>query len=427
MTLAEKIISKKMGREVVAGETVEVDVDIAMTHDGTTPLTVKTFEKIADKVWNPEKVVIVFDHNIPANTSKAANMQVLTRNFVNEQGIKNYYKGGEGICHQLLPEKGHVLPNTVIAGGDSHTCTHGAFGAFATGFGATDMGYIYAMGKTWLKVPETIRVEVSGVNERIYGKDIILKTCKEIGRSGATYMALEYGGNAVKNLDMDDRMTLSNMAIEMGGKTGLIEADDTTYEYLALAGVNSSKIAELKKERLTSDYYDEKIQNDAYHGVLEFDITDMEEQVACPHHPDNVTDVSNIKGLEINQVFIGSCTNGKINDLRVAAKYLKNNEVHRNVRLIVIPASKAIFNQAIAEGLINTFVDAGAMICTPGCGPCLGAHQGVLGDGEVALSTTNRNFKGRMGNLNSDVYLSSPAVAAMSAIKGYITNEHEKY
>jgi methanogen homoaconitase large subunit len=418
MTLAEKIISKNVGKNVYAKDSVEINVDIAMTHDGTTPLTVKAFEQISDKVWDNEKIVIIFDHNIPANTSKAANMQVITREFIKKQGIKNYYLDGEGICHQVLPEKGHVKPNMIIAGADSHTCTHGAFGAFATGFGATDMGYVYATGKTWLRVPETIRVNVTGENENISGKDIVLKTCKEVGRRGATYMSLEYGGNAVQNLSMDERMVLSNMAIEMGGKAGIIEADDTTYRYLENAGVSREEILELKKNKITVNESEED-----YYKTIEFDITDMEEQVACPHHPDNVKGVSEVEGTELNQVFIGSCTNGRLNDLRIAAKYLKGKKVNENTRLIVIPASKSIFKEALNEGLIDIFVDSGALICTPGCGPCLGAHQGVLGDGEVCLATTNRNFKGRMGNTNAQVYLSSPKIAAKSAVKGYITNE----
>jgi methanogen homoaconitase large subunit len=418
MTLAEEIISRKVGKKVYPGDTIEVSVDLAMTHDGTTPLTAKAFKQISDKVWDNEKIVIVFDHNIPANTSKAANMQKITREFIKEQKIKHYYLDGEGICHQVLPENGHVKPNMIIAGGDSHTCTYGAFGAFATGFGATDMGYIYATGKTWMKVPETIRVNVNGTNPKITGKDIILRICKEVGRRGATYMALEYGGEAIRNLDMDDRMVLSNMAIEMGGKAGLIEADEITYEYLRTVGVSEKEILDLKKNQIKINEKEE-----TYYKFIDLDITDMEEQIACPHRPDNVKGVSEVEGTPIDQVFIGSCTNGRLSDLRIAAKYLKGKKVHRDTRLIVIPASKNIFKKALEEGLIDIFVDAGALICTPGCGPCLGAHQGVLADGEVCLATTNRNFKGRMGNKNAEIYLSSPAIAAKSAVKGYITNE----
>ena len=418
MTLAEEILSKKLGKKVYAGDTIEVPIDLAMTHDGTTPLSAKAFKQITDKVWDNEKIVIVFDHNVPANTSKAANMQKITREFIKEQNIKHHYFEGEGVCHQVLPEKGHVKPNMVIAGGDSHTCTYGAFGAFSTGFGATDMGYIFATGKTWMKVPKTIRVNVNGENEKITGKDIILKICKEVGRRGATYMAIEYGGEVVKNMDMDGRLTLCNMAIEMGAKTGVIEADDITYNYLKRErGLSDEDIAKLKKERITVDRDEAN-----YYKEVEIDITDMEEQIAVPHHPDNVKPVSEVEGIEINQVFIGSCTNGRLSDLREAAKYLKGREVHKDVKLIVIPASKKVFMQALKEGIIDIFVKAGAMICTPGCGPCLGAHQGVLAEGEICLSTTNRNFRGRMGDTNSYIYLASPKIAAISAVKGYITN-----
>ncbi|AEF96352.1 homoaconitase large subunit [Methanotorris igneus] len=418
MTLAEKILSKKLGREVCEGETIEVGIDLAMTHDGTTPLTAKAFREMADRVWDPEKIVIIFDHNVPANTVKAANMQKIAREFVKEQGIKYFYPEGEGICHQVLVEKGHVKPNMIIAGGDSHTCTHGAFGAFATGFGATDMGFIYATGKTWIKVPKTIRVNVVGENDRITPKDVILRICKEVGRRGATYMALEYGGEVVRRMDMEGRMVLSNMAIEMGAKVGLIEADEKTYEYLRKVGVSEEEILNLKKNAIRVNENEED-----YYKFIEIDITDMEEQIACPHHPDNVKDVSEVAGTPIDQVFIGSCTNGRLSDLRVAAKVLKGKKVHKDVKLIVIPASKKVFLDALKEGLIEIFIEAGAMICTPGCGPCLGAHQGVLADGEVCLSTTNRNFKGRMGNKNAEIYLSSPVIAAKSAVKGYITNE----
>ncbi|ACV25040.1 homoaconitase large subunit [Methanocaldococcus fervens] len=418
MTLIEEILSKKVGYEVCAGDSIEVKVDLAMTHDGTTPLTYKALKEMGDGVWDNEKIVIAFDHNVPANTVKAAEMQKLVLEFVKRFNIKHFHKGGEGICHQILAEN-YVLPNMFVAGGDSHTCTHGAFGAFATGFGATDMAYIYATGEAWIKVPKTIRVDIVGKNENISAKDIVLRVCKEIGRRGATYMAIEYGGEVVKRMNMDGRLTLCNMAIEMGGKTGVIEADEITYNYLKNErGLSDEKIAELKKERITVNKDEAN-----YYREIEIDITDMEEQVAVPHHPDNVKPVSEVEGTEINQVFIGSCTNGRLSDLREAAKYLKGGKVHKDVKLIVIPASKKVFLQALREGLIETFIKAGAMICTPGCGPCLGAHQGVLAEGEVCLSTTNRNFRGRMGHINSYIYLASPKVAAISAVKGYITNK----
>lgn len=417
MTLVEKIISKKLGREVYEGDTVEVDIELAMTHDGSTPLAVKAFKEIASKIWDREKIVISFDHNIPANTVKAANMHKITREFVREQKIKYVYREGEGICHQVLIEKGHVKPNMVIAGGDSHTCTYGALGAFATGFGATDMGYIFATGKTWIKVPKTIRVNIVGSNDRITSKDIVLRVCKEVGRRGAIYMAIEYGGEVVKRMDVEDRVVLCNMAVEMGAKVGIVEADEKTYEYLR-DKVSNEELAYLIRNRISVDEKEE-----SYYKTVDIDITDMEEQVACPHYPDNVKPVSDVVGTPVDQVFIGSCTNGRLKDLRMAARYLKGKMVHRDVRLIVIPASKKVFEDALKEGLIKIFLEAGAIICPPGCGPCLGAHQGVLGDGEVCLSTSNRNFKGRMGSTNAKIYLSSPVVAAKSAVKGYITNE----
>jgi len=417
MTLAEKIVSRKLGEDICEGDTVEIDVDLAMTHDGSTPLAVKAFKEIADRVWDREKIVIAFDHNIPANTVKAANMHKITRAFIREQGIRHVYREGEGICHQVLMEGGHVKPNMMVAGGDSHTCTHGAFGAFATGFGATDMGYIFATGKTWIKVPRTIRVNIEGYNERISSKDIVLRVCKEVGRRGAIYMAIEYGGEVVKRMSMEDRVVLSNMAVEMGAKVGLIEADEKTYEYLR-DKVSEKELAYLMRNRISVDEREE-----SYYKTIDIDITDMEEQIACPHYPDNVKPVSEVAGTPIDQVFIGSCTNGRLGDLRIAARYLKGKRVHRDVRLIVIPASKRIFEEALREGLIEIFLKAGALICPPGCGPCLGAHQGVLGDGEVCLSTSNRNFKGRMGSVNAEIYLSSPAIAAKSAVKGYISNE----
>ncbi|WP_456472441.1 homoaconitase large subunit [Methanocaldococcus sp.] len=415
MSLVEEIISKKLGYRVEAGETVTIDVDLAMTHDGSTPLAYRALKEMDAKVKYPEKVVICFDHNIPANTVKAAETQKMALEFVKRFNIKNFHKGGEGICHQILAES-YVLPNMFVAGGDSHTCTHGAFGAFATGFGATDMAYIYATGETWIKVPETIRVNIVGKNERVSAKDIVLRVCKEIGKR-AIYKAIEFGGEVVRDMEMSGRLTLCNMAIEMGAKTGVIEADEKTFKYLREErDLGESEINKLKREAI-------KVEEGNYIKEIEIDITDMEEQIALPHSPDNVKAISEVEGVEIDQVFIGSCTNGRIEDLREAAKYLKGRKVHDDVKLIVIPASKKVYLKALKEGLIEIFIKAGAMICPPGCGPCLGAHQGVLAEGEVCLATSNRNFRGRMGHPNSYIYLSSPKIAAISAIKGYITNK----
>ncbi|ADG13186.1 homoaconitate hydratase family protein [Methanocaldococcus infernus ME] len=415
MSLIEAIISKKAGYEVTAGETLTLKADLAMTHDGSTPLAYRALKEMGAEVKIPEKIVICFDHTVPPNTVKSAEFQKIALEFVKKFNIKNFHPGGEGICHQILAEN-YVLPNMFVAGGDSHTCTHGAFGAFATGFGATDMAYIYATGETWIKVPETIRVNIVGENPNISPKDIILRVCKEIGKR-AIYKAIEFGGEVVKKMDMSGRLTLCNMAIEMGAKTGVIEADEITFNYLREErGLSEEKINKLKREAI-------KVEEGNYIKEIFIDITEMEEQIALPHSPDNVKPISEVEGLEIDQVFIGSCTNGRIEDLRIVAKYLKGKKVHKDVKLIIIPASKKVYLKALKEGLIEIFIKAGAMICPPGCGPCLGAHQGVLAEGEVCLSTSNRNFRGRMGDPNSYIYLCSPKIAAISAVKGYITNE----
>ncbi|WP_456419430.1 homoaconitase large subunit [Methanocaldococcus infernus] len=415
MSLIEAIISKKAGYEVTAGETLTLKVDLAMTHDGSTPLAYRALKEMGAEVKIPEKIVICFDHTVPPNTVKSAEFQKIALEFVKKFNIKNFHPGGEGICHQILAEN-YVLPNMFVAGGDSHTCTHGAFGAFATGFGATDMAYIYATGETWIKVPETIRVNIVVENPNISPKDIILRVCKEIGKR-AIYKAIEFGGEVVKKMDMSGRLTLCNMAIEMGAKTGVIEADEITFNYLREErGLSEEKINKLKREAI-------KVEEGNYIKEIFIDITEMEEQIALPHSPDNVKPICEVEGLEIDQVFIGSCTNGRIEDLRIVAKYLKGKKVHKDVKLIIIPASKKVYLKALKEGLIEIFIKAGAMICPPGCGPCLGAHQGVLAEGEVCLSTSNRNFKGRMGDPNSYIYLCSPKIAAISAVKGYITNE----
>ncbi|WP_423792943.1 homoaconitase large subunit [Methanocaldococcus indicus] len=414
MSLVERILSKKLGRRVEEGESIEVDVDLAMTHDGSTPLAYKALREMSDKVWDSNKIVIVFDHNVPPNTVKAAETQKLALEFVKKYNIKNFHKN-DGICHQVLAES-YILPNMFVAGGDSHTCTHGAFGAFSTGFGATDMAYIYATGKTWIKIPETIKVEIVGENKELSAKDIILYTCKILGTRNI-YKALEFHG-LVKEMDMDDRLTICNMAIEMGAKTGIIEADEITYNYLKNErNLSDKEILKLKKERITVD------EDESYYKEVVVDISDIEEQVSVPYSPANSKNISDVEGIEINQVFIGSCTNGRLKDLRIAARYLKGRKIHKDVRLVVIPASKKVYLKALEEGLIKIFLESGAYVCNPGCGPCLGAHQGVLAEGEVCLSTSNRNFKGRMGHPESYVYLSSPKVAAISAIKGYITNK----
>lgn len=413
MNITEKILSNKAGYEVTPGEIIEVDVDLAMSHDGTSPPAIKTFEKIAKKVWDPEKITIVFDHNIPANTIGSAEFQKVARNFANEQGIKKLYTHGEGICHQVLPEKGLVEPGMIIVGADSHTCTYGAFGAFSTGMGATDIAMVYATGKTWFMVPESYKIEINGrLQPNSTSKDIILKIIGDIGADGATYKAAEFCGETITNMDVSSRMTISNMAIEMGAKNGIMEPNKATLDYIVnRTGKSSDQLNIFKSDK-----------DSIYEKEFTFDITEMEPQIACPNDVDNVKNISNVLGTHIDQGFIGSCTNGRLEDLEQAAKVLEGNQVHDDVRLIVSPASCEIYEKAMEKGIIKIFIDSGAIVCNPGCGPCLGGHMGVLTEGEVSIATTNRNFKGRMGDPNSKVYLSNAGVVASSVIKGFIEN-----
>lgn len=411
-TMAEKILAKAAGiEEVNAGEIVMANIDVAMTHDLTGPLSVESFKKIGvDEVWDPEKVVVIFDHQVPADSLEAAQNHLIMREFVTTHKINNFYDVKEGVCHQVLPEKGHVVPGEVVVGTDSHTCTHGALGAFSTGIGSTDMAMVFATGKLWFKVPETIRFQIDGkLGPHVYSKDVVLDIIGQIGADGATYQACEFGGETTTNMSVSDRMVLCNMAIEMGGKTGLIEPDEKTIKYV--------------EGRSNKKYQIFRTDEDAESlTTMHVDIKDLEPQIACPHNVDNVKPVSEVEGTPIDQIFLGSCTNGRIDDMRVAAKILKGKEVSPNVRMLVIPASREVYRNALDEGLMNIFVDAGALVCNPCCGPCLGGHVGLLGPGEVSLSTSNRNFKGRQGSPEAEVYLSSAAVAAASAIKGKITD-----
>lgn len=415
MNITRKILSRASGKkEVHPGEIIEADVDLAMSHDGTSPPTINTFNKIADKVWDPQKIVIVFDHNIPANNIGSAEFQKVTRKFAKKQGIKNIYTHGEGICHQVLPEKGYIKPGSVIVGADSHTCTYGAFGAFATGMGATDIAMVYATGKTWFMVPEALKISVSGnLDKYVTAKDIILNIAGKVGSSGATYKSLEFHGETIDSMDVSGRMTICNMAIELGAKNGIMEPNKNTLEYLKNIGVNGFEVVKSDKDA-------------NYEKEYSFDVTNMEPQISCPHDVDNVMGISSIEGKSIDQAFIGSCTNGRLEDLRIAAEVLKDKHVHEDVRLIIVPASANIYTDAMKEGIIDTFINAGAIVCNPGCGPCLGAHMGVLGTEEVCISTTNRNFIGRMGDPESYLYLANPAVAAYSAIKGEIRNPQNR-
>ena len=409
--MSEKILAKASGNDKVeAGDIIMADIDVAMVHDLTGPLTLQSLEQInTDKVWNPDKIVIPFDHQVPADSLDAAKNHQIMREFVKEQGIKNFYDVYEGVCHQVVPEKGHALPGTVIVGSDSHTCTNGALGAFSTGIGSTDMAMVFATGQLWFKVPETIQYNITGkLPENVTSKDVILNIIGQVGQDGATYKACEYAGETVQNMDMSDRLVMSNMAIEMGGKTGLVEPDKVTDEYL--------------KNRTNKPYTKFTTDSDAASlEVMDIDVSQLEPQVACPNYVDNVKPASECEDVEIDQVFIGSCTNGRLKDLEQAARILKGNKIKKGVRALVIPSSRTIYKQALDEGLMDIFVDAGALVCNPCCGPCLGGHIGLIGDGEVSLSTSNRNFKGRQGSPEGKVYLSSPIVAAESALTGHIT------
>ena len=413
LNITEKILSAKAKKEVTPGEIIEIPVDLAMSHDGTSPPAIKTFEKVAAKVWDNEKIAIVFDHNVPANTIGSAEFQKVCRDFIKKQGIAKNYIHGDGICHQVLPEKGLVEPGKVIVGADSHTCTYGAYGAFSTGMGATDLAMVYATGKTWFMVPEAIKMEVTGeLNSYTAPKDIILKIIGEVGIAGATYKTAEFCGETIEKMGVEGRATICNMAIEMGAKNGIMEPNKEVIQYVSQrTGKKESELNIVKSDK-----------DAQYSKEMHFDINDMEPQIACPNDVDNVKDISKVEGKAVDQCLIGSCTNGRLSDLKDAYEILKDNEINNDTRLLILPASAEIYKQAIHKGYIDTFIDAGAIICNPGCGPCLGGHMGVLSEGETCISTTNRNFKGRMGDPKSSVYLANSKVVAASAIEGVITN-----
>jgi 3-isopropylmalate dehydratase, large subunit (EC 4.2.1.33) len=409
-TLAEKIMSRASKSDAHAGEFVEAEVAKGMMNDITGPLAVKGFYEIADKVAHPERIVIIYDHQSPADSLDAAKNHIILREFSKEQKVLNY-DVKEGVCHQIMPEKGHVKPGDLIVGSDSHTCAYGSLGAFSTGIGSTDMAAVLATGKLWFKVPETIRIELKGKLPRgVYSKDVILHIIGDLGADGATYKAVEFYGETVKEISVSERMTMCNMAIEMGGKAGMIEADEITEEYM--------------KERLKNFKLDPywKTDENADYKKLEYDISDLSPQIACPHRVDNVKPIEDVEGIELDQIFIGSCTNGRVEDLKVVSEIIGDNKIDDGVRVIIIPASRTEYLKALNAGLIKRFVEAGAIVEFPSCGPCFGGSFGLLGDGEVGLSTSNRNFRGRQGSADAEIYLSSPAVAAASALKGVITD-----
>ena len=411
-TLAQKILQKHTDQKIEGiGQIVQCDVSLVLANDITAPLAIKSFKAMgATSVFDKDKVALVMDHFTPQKDIASAIQVKNTREFAQEQNITHYYEGGDcGVEHALLPELGLVGPGDIVIGADSHTCTYGGLGAFATGLGSTDVAGGMALGSTWFKVPPTIRAIFEGeLPEFVGAKDLILRLIGEIGVSGALYKALEFGGSTIDALSIEGRMTIANMAIEAGGKCGLFPVDAKTLEYTAARGRND--------ELLTAD------EGAEYERVLNFDVSNMSPMVACPHLPDNVHPIENVEPKKVDQVVIGSCTNGRISDLREAAAVLKGRKVASHTRTIVLPATPTIWKQALREGLIETFMESGCIVGPATCGPCLGGHMGILADGEVAVATTNRNFKGRMGSLESEVYLSSPAVAAASALAGEIAD-----
>jgi len=414
MTFAQKVLAAKAGLDSIdVGQIVEIEPDICLSHDNTAAIA-KTFAKIGVKrVKNPERFVVVLDHTVPASVEKYAQNHKEIRAFVADNGIDRFYDAGVGICHQVLPEKGFALPGRLILGSDSHTTTYGAFGAFAAGVGRSEMAVLYATSKIWLKTPSSFRIVVDGrLAEPITAKDLILKIIGDIGADGALYRSVEYSGEAVWSMSLASRMVLSNMAIEMGAKNGYCAPDAKTFGFL--------------EERAETEYVPVFPDEDAvYERTLRFDASTLGPQVAKPHTVDNVSPVEAVAGTPVQQALLGTCTNGRMEDLRLAAKILEGRKVAAGVRLLVLPASQEILVDALREGLIDTFVKAGAILLNPGCGPCLGAHQGVMAPGEVCISTANRNFKGRMGSRDAEIYLGSPATVAASAITGVITDPRE--
>jgi 3-isopropylmalate/(R)-2-methylmalate dehydratase large subunit len=418
VNITEKILAKASGKTSVSpGEIVDADVDMVMVHDLTGPLAVEAFKRIGvEKVWNNKKAVVILDHQVPAESVKAAELHKMMRQFAKQQGIRIYDVGKGGICHQVMPEKGHVLPGTVIMGADSHTCTYGAFGAFATGIGSTEAAAVLATGKIWLKVPGAIKVNVAGTFRKYTTpKDLILHVIGELGAGGAIYKSVEFRGPTIRAMSIAGRMTLCNMTVEMGAKNGIVEPDETTRKFLE--GRTSKMLPPF--ESLISE------PDAVYEKTVNMDVTSLGSQVACPAQVDNVKPASELSNVPLDQAFIGSCTNGRIEDLRVAAEILKGKQVKDGVRTLVIPASQEVYHQALDEGLMEIFTDAGALVCGSTCGPCLGGHIGLLAPGETCVSTSNRNFIGRMGSTQANVYLASPATVAASALTGHITDPNE--
>jgi len=409
-TFSEKVLGEKSGREVSAGEVVTVAPDIILSHDNSAAI-IKEFRKLGlARVHSKGKIVIILDHIIPAASEKYAQNHKIIREFAAQQRIENFFDINHGVCHQVLVENGFALPGSLILGADSHTTSYGALGAFATGIGRSEAAAVWATGEIWLRVPETIKIELKGeLHSRICAKDLVLKIIGDHGADMANYKAVEFTGRGAERLSLASRLVISNMAAEMGAKNGHFAPDEKTLSFL--------------KDRARADFRVVKSDPDAsYEQELNYNLGSIEPQIACPHTVDNVKPVSEMAGLTFNQALIGTCTNGRVEDLKAAAELLHGKSIHPDVRALVIPASRAVYLQALQEGLLEIFVNAGCVILNPGCGPCLGAHQGILAAGERALSTANRNFRGRMGSRDSEIYLASPATVAASAVAGRLVD-----
>lgn len=414
-TISQKILASHAKlEEVQPGEIVKAEIDFAFMPALTAALAFYAmYDMDIKEVFNPDKVTILCDHIAPATNITNATLHKECRRIAKEQNLKYFYDINSGVCHQIIPEHGHVYPGMLLVGADSHTCTHGAFGAFATGIGSTDMGAAIGTGKLWFKVPESIKVQADGsLQRRVMSKDVILKAAKELGADGATYCTLEFRGSTIDEMSIGARMTLCNMAIELGGKAGICMPDDKTFKFF--------------EGRVKHEYKPVYSDKDAlYKEIVNINGARLGPQVACPHAVDNVKTVGEVAGTTINQIFIGSCTNGRLEDLQVAADIMKDEKISKEVRVIATPASPEVYKAANAAGIITTLMDAGAVVCNPSCSVCFGGNHGILAPGEVSLSTSNRNFRGRQGSTDSFVYLSSPATAAASALYGVITDPRE--
>ncbi len=419
MTLTEKILANRAGlKEVKPGDLIFAKIDIAMATDISSPLTIKVFQEMGgERVFDPDKVPLVHDHLVPAKDIKSAEFSKMMRNFAREQNIKYYYEvGRSGISHQLLPEQGLIHPGDIVLGADSHSTTYGGLGCFASGVGSTDMAAAWVLGETWFRVPESVKIRFTGkLPEWVSAKDMMLLVCRDLGLEGGTYKALEFGGPTIEAMEMYDRFVFANMTIECGGKNGVVIPDDTTREYLK---------GRAKKPEDEWMFF-EPDEDAVYCHELNYDVSDLQPMVAQPHLPGNVVSVGDSEPVPVDQVYIGSCTNGKIEDLRIAAKVLKGKKVHDKTRMVVVPATEQIYHEMLKEGLAEIFHEAGASIGPPTCGACFGAHMGVMAENEVGVFTTNRNFVGRNGHTSAKVYLVSPAVAAATAIRGVITDPRE--